>query len=598
MNPSLLEENSRRLASLSESYDPQRGIGCLGSRVELDGIWLPVALLHDHPDYVTLTGIEQERLRCKYDFEFWCLRCVKISDKRSGRLVDFVLNRPQRRLLSVMERQRLDGNPIRVILLKARQWGGSTLVQTYIAWHQIVLFEHRNSIIVGHKRNSGFAIKNMMRTLLANYPPEMVDDGDEYTLQNVRDSVDVQELKGRDCFICLSSSFSPDAGRGFNFNYAHLSEVAYWNNNRSVDPNDLVRTVTGSVLLAPNTIIVMESTANGVNSFFYKEWMRALGGQSIYEPVFVPWHEIDLYSRCLDDGFSFDSLSDYELSLWSNGLTLEQIYWYHEKRKEFSDHQLMMAEFPGTDKEAFENSVKFVFSSAEQKAIVEPGVEPTSYDSDGVAVWQPVTRRKIVQDGGTYVDKFTTIKMPPIHRYGLNSHYLAVLSIGSETSVTRPSVLSVWDVSDISYPTLSCQWSGNLDLGSLSAFTLRLCRHYDNAFLVVVNYDLHSRDKDRQQGVFVSNELFERYENLYIDKQRDCYFELNRSTYALIFHELIFQSRHGSYLDRDKAASRAVSRMIISPNGRYYSELPQDHVYLVNRGVLLYLLRELTTQKG
>ncbi|MDE6314949.1 MAG: terminase, partial [Muribaculaceae bacterium] len=49
------------------------------------------------------------------DFEFWAATCVKIKDKLSGRLVPFVLNRAQRRVLSLLERQRRGGEPIRLI---------------------------------------------------------------------------------------------------------------------------------------------------------------------------------------------------------------------------------------------------------------------------------------------------------------------------------------------------------------------------------------------------------------------------------------------------------------------------------------------------
>lgn len=61
------------------------------------------------------------------DFLGWAGDCVKIVDKLSGASVPFVLNAPQRRVLAVLERQRLAGRPIRLIMLKARQWGGSVL---------------------------------------------------------------------------------------------------------------------------------------------------------------------------------------------------------------------------------------------------------------------------------------------------------------------------------------------------------------------------------------------------------------------------------------------------------------------------------------
>ena len=135
----ILEENERRRARLDEdAYDPLTGVGCCGERVEAGGCLIPATVLTRSPDYLSLEPLEQERRRIEEDFEFWCARCVTIKDKLSGRNVPFILNRPQRRLLGVMEEQRMAGKPVRVILLKARQWGGSTLVQMYLAWMQLV----------------------------------------------------------------------------------------------------------------------------------------------------------------------------------------------------------------------------------------------------------------------------------------------------------------------------------------------------------------------------------------------------------------------------------------------------------------------------
>ena len=125
----ILDENARRQAQLDEDrYDPLTGVGCCGERVQAGGNPIPAAVLARSPDYLSLDPLEQERRRIVEDFEYWCVRCATIKDKMTARNVPLILNRPQRRLLAVMEEQRIAGRPVRVILLKARQWGGSTLV--------------------------------------------------------------------------------------------------------------------------------------------------------------------------------------------------------------------------------------------------------------------------------------------------------------------------------------------------------------------------------------------------------------------------------------------------------------------------------------
>src|SRR5690606_34726975 len=94
--------------------------------------------------YAKRHGIQPDKLlntlndlRLTHDFEFWASTTVRIKPKEGGDFIPFILNKPQRKLLAKLESQRLADKPIRQIILKARQWGGSTLVQIYMAWIQL-----------------------------------------------------------------------------------------------------------------------------------------------------------------------------------------------------------------------------------------------------------------------------------------------------------------------------------------------------------------------------------------------------------------------------------------------------------------------------
>ncbi len=576
------------------TYNPETGAGCCGPREEHSGLLLPCAMVKENPGVDSLDAHALEMLRVRYDFEYWCWLCVKITDKVTGRMIPFVLNSPQRKMLALLESQRLARRPIRVILLKSRQWGGSTLTQIYIAWHQLVLHEGRNSVIVGHKRNSGYAIKQMFRNLLKNYPQEMMPAGEEpYQFKNVPDSKDIQELKGRECCICLTSSYSPDAVRGLNLSYAHLSEVAFWTAKRNSDPNDLIRSILGTITLQENTIVVLESTANGVNSFFYNEWKRAVEGKSDYTPLFVGWHEIELYSKPLDEGYREEELDSYEKNLLIEGKSPEQVYWYHCKRREFTDQALLKAEFPTTPDEAFEYSMEHVFSLHEQERIVENADDNYSIDEDGLKVWsEPTSSRDIVKDEYMYFGR-SRLKMPRPYAMGVKSRYMAVLTIGSEKYKEKPSVFSVWRIDSTAGtpPELSAQWTGNKPLNLLAVAVKKWATRYDEALLVVENNDIDCGLNDSQQGVFVCNELFEEYRNLYRENKRETAFEVNRKRISLIFHELIMASRLSSYIDKDREAAQTIARMISMPSGKYYPESSNGMNLLLNRGEMLYMFR-------
>ena len=157
----IITEDKKRLNAINSTFNPLTGEGSPLERVplKLSDYALPVQYIPKSMSNKKLVielskygsifkflksinvpddEIEQERenlikqfvlLRIKHDFPFWAYSYVKIKNKFGGKNISFKLNLPQRKLLLVLERIRLAGAPIRVILLKARQWGGSTLVQ-------------------------------------------------------------------------------------------------------------------------------------------------------------------------------------------------------------------------------------------------------------------------------------------------------------------------------------------------------------------------------------------------------------------------------------------------------------------------------------
>lgn len=150
----LLAENDRRNEVMFAHFDPVTGEGSIGERVRvcisdfaIPVQWLPVemmkiqmvkklvkagsidkflsSVLHVEPnddDYIKVSR-KFIRLRFKHDFPFWAATLVYIHNKKAGKDVLFRLYYPQRILVSRFEAKRKARLPIRLILLKARQWG-------------------------------------------------------------------------------------------------------------------------------------------------------------------------------------------------------------------------------------------------------------------------------------------------------------------------------------------------------------------------------------------------------------------------------------------------------------------------------------------
>ncbi|MBQ3555744.1 MAG: hypothetical protein IJA09_05975, partial [Bacteroidales bacterium] len=381
----VVSENAKRLARINSVYQPHTGEGGYGERIvfHLPDSPIPLQYIPKTMAEVELVQLLQRygsikkfitehlkvkptdsvvdevwkhwiKIRIKYDFEFWAVMFVRIKNKMGDSDIAFKLNTPQRRLLSELEDMRLADKPIRIILLKARQWGGSTLVQIYMAWIQLVHRKNWNSVICAHLKDSALNIKGMYTKLLENYPSWLLDSEEPIKFQPFERMANTSIISATKSKITIGSAETPESVRGTDAVMAHLSEVAFWNSTQRKTPESMVRSVCGSVALLPLSVIVMESTANGTGNYFHKECMRAKRGESDKKFVFVPWFEIEIYSMPVANHKEFaESLSKYEWELWNKGATLEAIAWYREKRKEYSEHADMMAEYPSDDVEAF-----------------------------------------------------------------------------------------------------------------------------------------------------------------------------------------------------------------------------------------------------
>ena len=363
----ILAINEQRKNQLVDDYDPISGRGCSAPRVEREiaigkelcgTFFIPEAMAAELDNEPCTSRLQWERLRIRHDFEYWCATCVTILDKISSRLERLRLNRPQRRVLQVLEDQRLAGKPLRLIMLKARQWGGSTLVQIYMEWIQMVLRRNWNSLICGHLHQTSAIIKSIYGRTLRNYPKELCDGGKRPSFKTFEGSSNVRQLSNSESLVISGTAQSQDAVRGYDVKMAHLTEVAFWPDTRLHSPEDVIRSISGTIPLEPLTMVAIESTANGVDNYFHNEWLRAKNGESDKAAVFVPWYEIEIYRKAVDNAQQLiDGMDDYEKWLWEDcGCTLEMINWYHNKRREYCNHSQMASEFPTTDLEAFSTS--------------------------------------------------------------------------------------------------------------------------------------------------------------------------------------------------------------------------------------------------
>ncbi|WP_287210926.1 hypothetical protein [Muribaculum sp.] len=611
----IVVENARRNALINLEYCPVRGIGCTGERVEC---YSPVSkgkefipkTMYDSDKFHMVKENAQawRRLRICHDFEYWAATCCTIKDKRTGCDVFMRLNRPQRRVLAIMEQQRMAGEPVRLIMLKARQWGGSTLVQVYMAWIQLVHKRSWNSLICAHVKDTAATIRGMYSKILSDYPADVWDEDGvcRPEFRVYERSTNIRYIPGRDCRVTLGSAEKQDSVRGGDFAMAHLSEVAFWGDTTRHSPEGFVRAICGSIMREPFTLIVMESTANGTGNFFHAEWLRACSAEGSDKiPVFVPWYEIELYSKPVGDVEAlWSSLDSYERGLWHKyGCTLEQIAWYREKRREYPTRQLMAAEYPTDDVEAFANTGSSVFP-AECVAELAKGcmlplcLSEVLCNSDDM--WLLGQLQEIADDGrGT----LSVWKLPDSGSENYRNRYVVAVDVGGRSDKSDYSVILVLDSSPCGgVPEVVAQWRGHCDHDILTKRAALMGRWYGEALLVVESNTLESSGSDGETGLSLLAELAENYPNMY---HRECYdreysadlpgirvgFHTNRATKSLIITNLIAMVREGAYVERDAGMINELSVFEYKVNGSTGAKDGCHDDRLMTRAIALHVAR-------
>lgn len=626
----IIEENHRRLSSIISIFDPLSGKGSVGERFESfapDGekVWLPMSMKG-----LGLTSANYERLRSLHDFPYWAAKYVYIKRKGGGDDVPFVLNRPQRKFVERLEKIRLSGKPIRLILLKARQWGGSTCSQLYMAWLQLIHETSLNSLIIAHQGVGSDEIKDMFDRMIASYPDKMLDTEPEERneerkkgkekrskkMERVGRSGAIFRVPARNCKIKIGTAERPDSCRGGDYNLVHCSEVGIWKKTDGKSPEDILRSACSGVLYNPMTMIVYESTANGTGNFFHREYEAAKRGISQFESLFISWFDIDLYSLPfssteerrefaikLDEGKGNEAAQSeraqsgaYLWWLWEQGATLEAINWYIAERSKYSEHGLMAAEYPSDDVEAFVHSGARVFDKYKVEALRAGCMTAThagEIDDNG---YIPLS------SGGWKIWKF-----PDENGGNMESRYVTVVDVGGRSAKADWSVIVIFDRLPLAFgelPEVVAQWRGHTDFDLLTERAANASRYYHDALLVIESNTLETHDRDRDtdgdQSSFILNRLRDSYPNLYARPRSEeavirgmparYGFHTNIATKPMIIATLVKVIREGLYIERDQACLDEYLSYERRQNGSYGAIAGCHDDLLMTRAIGLHII--------
>jgi len=526
-----------------------------------------------------ISGLSEERI--KYDFEYWAITAVRIKDKISGEDIPFKLNRAQRRLLTRFEKMRIDGVPIRVILLKARQWGGSTLTQLYISWIQNVHKKNVawNSVIVADVEDQARTVRGMYSNMAGSYPKNY----GTITFRNFEGSSKNKQIAENQSIVSIGSMQRPESLRSQDVKASHLSEVGSWKKTESKSPEDLAQTIKSGIPKLPYTFIVEESTAKGVGNYFHRNWQRAESGENGYDPVFVPWFEIEMYNKPIDSYNKFiPRMEEYDLYLWEIGATLEGINWYKDflKSELMGDHWRMKSEYPSTAVEAFQSTGHRVFSPyyvvQARKTCYDPLYKGEVYGDDKKG---PEALNNIRFDN--YDNGNLWVWDLPDKTENIENRYCVSVDIGGRTEKADYSIIKVIDrywMMDGGVPEVVATWRGHLDQDLVSWKAAQIAKFYNNALLAIETNSLKTEKSEGDHFYTVLDEIEPYYENIYARTDPEKVnqgvpirygFHTNLSTKPMIINLLNAALRDGMYIERDLRACDEMDFFEIKKNGKY-----------------------------
>lgn len=203
---------------------------------------------------------------------------LSIVEKDTAQILPLssVIRWPQRHLINHTSRQLSSGKSTRVIVLKARQLGISTIVEG-IQFTFATLFDNFRGQVVSHETKSNEHLLSMTQTYFDTFPYRRF-----YQQRNkAANKLSWEPTNSR---IGVSTAKNLGSGRGQTIHFLHGSEVAFW-----PDAGTLMAGLGQAIPKSPFSFIYLESTANGIGNWFCTTWDEAVAGRNDYTPMFFPW---------------------------------------------------------------------------------------------------------------------------------------------------------------------------------------------------------------------------------------------------------------------------------------------------------------------
>lgn len=278
---------------------------------------------------------------------------LKIITTESGDegLKPLIPNYSQVQVLNAIEEQEKAGKPVRLVVLKSRRVGISTICSARI-FAKGYATNNTNCMIIAHLAEVTDNLFDMQHKFLQFLPIDV-----QLPLKRSNKKELVWEAISSK--IGLMTAGSENASRSRTIHHALCSEAAFYKDIRA-----LRAALEATVPKHARASLIWETTAFGAGTEFHKMWDAAREGHIHYKPVFLEWFKdpacqwVEFESQQIQDAMLDDLFQRYpELKdrMKHYGLTPRQIYWYGYilQNDQSGNMMTMMQEYPMTPEEAF-----------------------------------------------------------------------------------------------------------------------------------------------------------------------------------------------------------------------------------------------------
>ena len=325
---------------------------------------------------------------------------------KSGAIVTPSCNELQDKVSEVLRWCKREHRPARIIILKPRQKGCSTISVAALYHHFLGATPDQpfNGAIIGGAHEQSENLMGILRTYAEN---DDFDGGGHCVISDAKPITG----KWRNGSRCKQmTARNPESGRSGTYQAIIATEVARWAEEGVADAKKVLSGLLKCVGFEDGTMIVLESTASGASGDFYDRWQKAIPfeeaqeGKAGYIKVFMPWFVFDDSRRKGKDKeaegiHSEDDYTDEEMQLAKEfDLDEEQVAWMRWALREECDDdmEVFRQDYPFDEDTAFLKSGRgrFNLSGLRHQREVANGLKPDEgvleRNRDGLSGWRPV----------------------------------------------------------------------------------------------------------------------------------------------------------------------------------------------------------------